>query len=197
MSGGYFDHNEWHIDGIAEQIEELVASNNDDSLDEWGHTRGRFYTDETIKKFEEAAKLLRKAARMVHRIDYLVKDDDCEESFHRRWDEEVYARAWAGHPGRDNLSESVTGEDICERIADLENRYVPTKCSDQLPPVDGNGLWSGILFIDGDIRPMAFYDEVEGLGYWGGPYSDVLVIVDPSEYDSASWCDYPKIQYED
>lgn len=85
MSGGYFDHNEWHIDGIAEEIEELVASNKDDSLDEWGHTRGRFYTDETIQKFEEAAQMLRKAARMVHRIDYLVSDDDCEESFHRRW----------------------------------------------------------------------------------------------------------------
>ena len=85
MSGGYFDHNEWHIDGIAEMIEELIASNKDDSLDEWGHTRGRFYTDETIQKFEEAAQMLRKAARMVHRIDYLVKDDDCEESFHRRW----------------------------------------------------------------------------------------------------------------
>ncbi|MDD4182092.1 MAG: hypothetical protein PHE87_10745 [Victivallaceae bacterium] len=89
MSGGHFDHNEWHIDGIAEIIEELIASNKDDSLDEWGYTRGRFYTDETIQKFEEAAQLLRKAARMVHRIDYLVSDDDGEESFHRRWDEEV------------------------------------------------------------------------------------------------------------
>ncbi|MDD2479864.1 MAG: hypothetical protein PHS31_08215 [Victivallaceae bacterium] len=89
MSGGYFDHNEWHIDGIAEEIEELIASNKDDSLDEWGYTRGRFYTDETIQKFREAAKLLRKAARMVHRIDYLASDDDGEESFHRRWDEDV------------------------------------------------------------------------------------------------------------
>ena len=40
MSGGHFDHNEWHIDGIAEIIEELIASNKDDSLDEWGYTRG-------------------------------------------------------------------------------------------------------------------------------------------------------------
>ena len=45
--------------------------------------------DATIQKFGEAAKLLRKVARMVHRIDYLVSDDDSEESFHRRWDETV------------------------------------------------------------------------------------------------------------
>ena len=45
--------------------------------------------DATIQKFGEAAKLLRKVARMVHRIDYLVSDDDSEGSFHCRWDEDV------------------------------------------------------------------------------------------------------------
>ncbi|MGI5841608.1 MAG: hypothetical protein ACOX6N_05325 [Patescibacteria group bacterium] len=89
MSGGYFDHNEWHIGGIAEQIWELIESNKDDSLDDWGYTRGQFYTDETIKKFKEAAKLLRRVSRMVQRIDYLVSGDDSEESFHRRWDEDL------------------------------------------------------------------------------------------------------------
>ena len=67
-----------------------------------------------------------------------------------------------------------------------------TRCSDELPPVGGDGLWSGILFTNNDIRLVAFYDEVEGLGYWDGLYSGVVVIVDPTEYDCVYWCDYPK-----
>lgn len=88
MSGGHFDNRQWVIQMIADEINELIASNNDESLNQFGYRRGRFYTDETITKFKEAERLLRSAALAAHRIDYLVSDDDSEESFNRRWGEE-------------------------------------------------------------------------------------------------------------
>ena len=93
-----------------------------------------------------------------------------------------------------NQQAKITDQGDLPVLKERENRYVPTKCSDRLPPVDGDGLWSGMLFIGGDLRVVAFYDEAEGLGYWDGLYSGVVVIIDPTEYDRVYWCDYPKLQ---
>ena len=89
MSGGHFNHNQYRIEDIATEIEEFIASNLDATLDDYGYIRGRFYSEETIAKFKEAVKVLRRAAAMAQRIDYLVSGDNSEESFHRRWAEEV------------------------------------------------------------------------------------------------------------
>jgi hypothetical protein len=89
MSGGHFDYMQYRIEDIARGIEELIASNDDESLNEWGDRRGHGYSPETIKKFKLAVDSLRIAATMAQRIDWLVSGDDGEESFHRRWDEEL------------------------------------------------------------------------------------------------------------
>ena len=89
MSGGHFSYAQYGIEDIAQEIVELVASNNDESIDEWGDRRGRFYRPETIARFIEAIGTLRRAATMVQRIDWLVSGDDGEEQFHERWDREV------------------------------------------------------------------------------------------------------------
>jgi len=49
------------------------------------------YSDETIEKFRLAEKTLRQAAIMVNRIDWLVCDDDGEDTFHARWKEDMAA----------------------------------------------------------------------------------------------------------
>lgn len=89
MSGGHFDYQQYRIEDIANSIDELIESNDDKTLDEWGYQRGRGFTKETIDRFKQAAHTLRQAAEMAQRVDYLVSDDDGEESFHQRWAKEV------------------------------------------------------------------------------------------------------------
>lgn len=89
MSGGHFEYKQYRIVDIAVEIEEVIKSNNDETLDEWGQRRGNGYPPEIIEKFREAAHTLRQAAEMAQRVDWLLSCDDGEESFLRRWDSEV------------------------------------------------------------------------------------------------------------
>ena len=89
MSGGHFNYNQWRIRDIAEQIDELIKSNDDETLDEWGDRRGRGYSPETIERFREAVAALRVAAIYAQRVDWLVSGDDGEEAFHKRLQEEL------------------------------------------------------------------------------------------------------------
>lgn len=89
ISGGHFDYSEHHITDIADSIETLIRNNEDDSKDNWGEVRGRFYPQEVLDKFRIAEATLRFAAAMAHRVDYLVSGDDGEDSFLRRWDEDL------------------------------------------------------------------------------------------------------------
>ena len=69
MSGGAFNYKDFHINDIAEQIEEIIRNNYSDEKNEWGYPIGRHYSLETIQRFREAVKLLREAGVYVHRID--------------------------------------------------------------------------------------------------------------------------------
>jgi hypothetical protein len=89
MSGGHFEYQQYRLHDIASQIKELIESNDDESLDEWGYRRGHGYSAETIEKFKIAVDTLEKAAIMAQRVDWLVSGDDGEDSFHRRWVEEL------------------------------------------------------------------------------------------------------------
>jgi hypothetical protein len=89
MSGGHFNYQQYRIKDIATEIDELIASNDDETLDQYGYRRGRGYSEKTIARFAQAAKQLRIAATMAQRVDWLVSGDDGEESFHRRWEEEL------------------------------------------------------------------------------------------------------------
>ncbi len=89
MSGGHFEYNQYKIDYIADEVEQLILSNHDQREDEYGVKRGRKYSEETIAKFKEALKALRVAAVYAQRIDWLVSGDDSEESFHERLSKEL------------------------------------------------------------------------------------------------------------
>jgi hypothetical protein len=89
MSGGHFDYAQYHINDIAQEIEELITTN-DTSLDECGLRIGRGYSRHTIRKFKEAVMLLKKAQIAVQRIDWLVSGDDSDEDFHKRWAHEMF-----------------------------------------------------------------------------------------------------------
>ncbi len=89
MSGGHFEYQQYRIEDIARDIHELIESNNEESKNEWGDTRGRNYPPEVIEKFRETVHTLRQAAEMAQRVDWLVSGDDGEDSFLRRWQKEV------------------------------------------------------------------------------------------------------------
>ena len=89
MSGGHFEYQQYRLNDIASQIKELIESNDDESLNEWGYRRGHGYSTETIEKFKIAVDTLEKAAIMAQRVYWLVSGDDGEDSFHRRWNKEL------------------------------------------------------------------------------------------------------------
>jgi len=89
MSGGYFDYKQHSIQAIAEDIGYIVAINNSEEVDEFGDKIGPGFSEETIALFIEAETVLYKAAIMAQRIDWLVSGDDGEETFHKRWKEEL------------------------------------------------------------------------------------------------------------
>lgn len=89
MSGGHFDYNQHRITEIADEIQRLIDSNDDQSLNEWGEPRGRGYTNETIEQFENAVQVLQIAHVFAQRIDWLISDDDGEETFHQRLEKDL------------------------------------------------------------------------------------------------------------
>jgi len=91
MSGGHFDYAQYRINDIALEIDEVIESNNDQTITLWGVKKGNEYSPEIIEKFKEAAHTLRQAQEMAQRVDWLLSGDDGEDSFLRRWDEEVRA----------------------------------------------------------------------------------------------------------
>ena len=84
MSGGYFDYKQYELLNLADQIEQLVYENDNQEKDQRGDTIGRGYSVRTVAEFRNAAKFLRLAQVYVQRIDWLVSDDDSEETFHKR-----------------------------------------------------------------------------------------------------------------
>ena len=84
MSGGHFNYDQYRITEIAEEVARLIRDNN--KQDEYGYSSN--YSPATLEKFADAEKVLRLAAMMVQRIDWLVSSDDGEDAFHKRWEEE-------------------------------------------------------------------------------------------------------------
>ena len=84
MSGGHFDYKQWEIQNIADEVEQLILTNDSEELDEWGYRKGSHFTPETIAEFKKGLTVLRQAYVYAQRIDWLVSGDDGEDSFHRR-----------------------------------------------------------------------------------------------------------------
>jgi nicotinic acid mononucleotide adenylyltransferase len=85
MSGGRFNYLQYRLFDIEEEIQKIIKNNN--VTDEWGYSHS--YSEETLEKFREAIHTLDRARNMAQRIDYLVSGDDSQESFHKRWKEDV------------------------------------------------------------------------------------------------------------
>lgn len=93
MSGGYFNYNQHFINDIADEVEEEIRNNKKKgdwiSDERWEEKGKQQFSDETIKEFKKAVKILRKAYVYAHRIDWFLSGDDGEENFHERLKEEL------------------------------------------------------------------------------------------------------------
>jgi hypothetical protein len=89
MSGGHFDYDQFSMGQIADEIERLIEINDSEETDAYGDKIGYFFPHEIIKRFKEAVQTLRIAQVMAQRIDWLVSGDDSEESFLRRWNDDL------------------------------------------------------------------------------------------------------------
>lgn len=80
MSGGHFDYDQYRIDGIANEVEQIILKNGNNQHDEsdWEPVP---YSPEVIEEFKRGLKFLRIAAVYAQRIDWLVSGDDGEENF--------------------------------------------------------------------------------------------------------------------
>jgi hypothetical protein len=89
MSGGHFNYDQYRIGQIADEVERLIEINDNEETDSYGYKTGYCFPQEIIEKIKEAVQTLRMAEVMAQRIDWLVSGDDGEESFLRRWKEDL------------------------------------------------------------------------------------------------------------
>ena len=110
MSGGYYEYAQYHINDIANAIEEYINGYSLDEEDINDYIKSRWledkekeyirknkhtkpnpfdYNKETIKELKKGLAILRKAYIYAQRIDWLLSADDGEESFHKRLKEEL------------------------------------------------------------------------------------------------------------
>ncbi len=78
MSGGRFDYIQFRIQDTADELKELIEIFRDNE-----------FSKETIDKFNECYTMLNIGAKILNRIDYLVCNDDSEETFHKRLNEDL------------------------------------------------------------------------------------------------------------
>ena len=74
MSGGSLDYVSYRIDDAADEIESYLCGG---------------FSEKTEERLKEAVKTLRKASVYAHRVEWLLSDDDNEESFHRQLEDEL------------------------------------------------------------------------------------------------------------
>ena len=85
MSGGYFDFKQRSIKQVAESVKVLIQN------EKSGNSLARSLSSVTIAEFEQGVLLLEQAAIYAQRIDWLISDDDDEDTFHERLEAELAA----------------------------------------------------------------------------------------------------------
>lgn len=76
MSGGHFDYKQRYLNEIEDSIERELNRNNT-------------YNESVREKMKEAIFYLKIAEIYAQRIDWLISDDDCEETFLERLSDDL------------------------------------------------------------------------------------------------------------
>ena len=103
MSGGHFEYKQYQVDELAAEIDRVIAkvyktreavknTPDDPCHPDYCWEKSYLFSDETLAKFAEARDTLKRAGIMAQRVDWLLSGDDGEETFHKRWEEELNGR---------------------------------------------------------------------------------------------------------
>jgi hypothetical protein len=90
MSGGHFGYTQHHLKDMAEEINNIIADNDNQSANEYREKIGHGYSAETIAKFKIGVRALEIAYVYIQRIDWLLCGDDGENSFNKRMIEDLH-----------------------------------------------------------------------------------------------------------
>lgn len=83
MSGGFFDHKQYNLTWMAQEIELMIRDNLSTETNDYGEPIGRRFSAETIEQFRKGARALREAYAYAQSIDYLASGDTSEDSFQK------------------------------------------------------------------------------------------------------------------
>jgi len=86
MSGGYFNYKQYELSTMISTIEQTIRDQG--KVDEWGEAAPTFPAD-IIECMKEAMYQMQKCENMLQRIDWFLSGDDGDDSFRRRWKEDV------------------------------------------------------------------------------------------------------------
>lgn len=105
MSGGHWNYVQYQFEGVAEDIRKIVSKNgkkktkkeleeedwrDPDWYEKYPEDLYHYkYSDEVIEEFKKGAEVIAMAQIYMHRIDWLLCDDDGEEDFLLRLKEEL------------------------------------------------------------------------------------------------------------
>jgi hypothetical protein len=92
MSGGHWDGRQFAMTMIADDLDHVVETNDNDTLDEWGNRQGKGYSKRTLDRIKKTALALRALERAVHHIDYLLSGDHGEDTFDKAWRRDVESK---------------------------------------------------------------------------------------------------------
>ena len=81
MSGGTFDHEDWIIGKIADQLRDEIESAENEER----------YSPAVMAAMRDGLRYIRKAHAYIHRIDWLLAGDDGEETFLKRLEYDLKA----------------------------------------------------------------------------------------------------------
>lgn len=85
MSGGHFDYQHHRLSDISSELERIVKykNANEDDCDYEKYE----YPQEVLNVFQEAKEYTDILYTMLHKIDYCICGDTCEEDLVREWEE--------------------------------------------------------------------------------------------------------------
>lgn len=99
MSGGYFSYQQYTMECIADEIEEILNNQGKPKVDSYydGEYYKKYpeekyhptYPEKIQEEMKKTVNLLRIAAVYVQRLDWYLSGDDGEESFYERLEEEL------------------------------------------------------------------------------------------------------------
>ncbi len=84
MSGGFFDYDQYRINGIIDAVEGVLDKHEHPGADDDGWNPLAGSTPETVEAFQQGLHTLRQAAIYAQRFDWFLSGDDGEEAFLRR-----------------------------------------------------------------------------------------------------------------